>query len=62
MPTFRPDAVVYLDRAGWQPSVAALAELAGIDTSTYAGYLDALRAAPRRPSSRPARLATDHGH
>ncbi|HVK43587.1 MAG TPA: glucuronate isomerase [Micropruina sp.] len=61
LPTFRPDAVVYLDRADWQPSIDALAEASGIDVSTYAGYLDALRER-RRAFVAMGALATDHGH
>ncbi len=61
IPTFRPDAVVYLDRPAWRADVAALAEVAGEDTSTYQGYLAALR---RRRAAFVAAggLATDHGH
>ncbi len=61
LPTFRPDAVVYLDRADWQVSVDALAEASGVDVATYAGYLDALRER-RRAFVAMGALATDHGH
>lgn len=61
LPTFRPDAVVYLDRADWQPSIEALGETSGIDVSSYRGYLDALRER-RQAFVRMGALATDHGH
>ena len=44
--TFRPDDVVDMEWAGWAERVARLGEITGEDTGTYAGYLDALRAAP----------------
>ena len=43
MPTFRPDDVVDPDRAGFHAHVVELGELTGSDTSTWPGYLDALR-------------------
>lgn len=61
IPTFRPDALVHLDRPGWSDLARQLGELAGADTSTYAGYLEALR--QRRQAFLAAgALATDHGH
>ncbi len=61
VPTFRPDAVVHLDRPTWPADVAALAEVSGEDTGTYEGYLAALR--QRRAAFVAAGgLATDHGH
>jgi glucuronate isomerase len=61
IPTFRPDALVHLDRPGWNDLARKLGELAGADTSTYAGYLEALR--QRRQAFLAAgALATDHGH
>ena len=61
IPTFRPDAVVHPDRPGWRADVEALAKVSGGDTSTYPGYLDALR--QRRAAFVAAGgLATDHGH
>ena len=61
VPTFRPDDVVDPDRAGFLVNVAALGELTGADTSSWSGYLDALR---RRRESFVAAGATasDHGH
>src|SRR5690606_29639195 len=43
IPTFRPDALVHLAHAAWPEAVAQLSELTGVDTSSYLGYLDALR-------------------
>lgn len=61
VPTFRPDAVVYLDRPTWRTDIAELAEVSGIDTGSYAGYLAALR--QRRAAFVAAgALASDHGH
>lgn len=61
LPTFRPDAVVYLDRADWRDGIDALGQASGIDVSGYHGYLDALRER-RRAFVRMGALATDHGH
>lgn len=61
VPTFRPDAVVDADADGWAENVQRLGVVAGCDTSTYQGYLEALRA--RRAAFRAAgATATDHGH
>lgn len=61
IPTFRPDAVVYLDRPSWRADIEALAKVSGEDTSSYPGYLAALR--QRRAAFVAAGgLATDHGH
>ena len=60
IPTFRPDAVTDPDRDDWLSSVAALGELTGADTDTYAGYLDAL-ARRREEFKRAGATATDHG-
>jgi glucuronate isomerase len=61
LPTFRPDALAYLDRWTWRADVAELTKLSGIDTSTYEGFLDALRARRAAFVEAGAR-ATDHGH
>jgi glucuronate isomerase len=61
VPTFRPDDVVDPDRADFLANVAALGDLTGVDTSTWSGYLDALRS--RRTSFVAAgATASDHGH
>ena len=61
LPTFRPDAVVYLDRPSWRDDVAELAQVSGVDTATYDGFLDALRTRRAAFVAAGAR-ATDHGH
>jgi glucuronate isomerase len=61
VPTFRPDAVVYLDRADWQSGIDALAEASGIDVASYDGYLAALRER-RLAFVEMGALASDHGH
>jgi len=61
VPTFRPDDVVDPDRVDFRTNVAALGELTGADTSTWRGYLDALR--DRRACFAAAgATASDHGH
>jgi glucuronate isomerase len=60
-PTFRPDAVVYLDRPNWRADIQELAKVAGIDTTTYDGFLEALRSRRAAFVAAGAR-ATDHGH
>ena len=61
IPTFRPDAVVHLDRPQWQHEVKALGQVADVDTSTYDGYLTALRSR-RQAFIEAGGVATDHGH
>jgi glucuronate isomerase len=61
LPTFRPDAVAYLDRPTWRDDIAELAEVSGRDTTTYDGFLDALRSRRAAFVEAGAR-ATDHGH
>jgi len=61
LPTFRPDALVYLDRPAWRADVAELARVSGIDTASYSGYLDALRQR-RAVFVEAGARATDHGH
>jgi glucuronate isomerase len=61
LPTFRPDALAYLDRPSWREDVAELATVSGIDTSSYDGFLEALRARRAAFIEAGAR-ATDHGH
>jgi glucuronate isomerase len=59
--TFRPDDVVDPEWDGWNARVDRLGELAGEDTTTYAGYLAAVAA--RREVFRVAGArSTDHGH
>ncbi|MEV4140581.1 glucuronate isomerase [Dactylosporangium sp. NPDC049742] len=61
IPTFRPDALVHLDRPAWSADVAALAKRADVPTDDYDGYLAALRAR-RQAFIAVGALATDHGH
>jgi len=59
--TFRPDNVVDLEREDWAEAVARMGELAGTDTGTYRGYLDALRAR-RQAFIEAGTTSSDHGH
>ncbi|TDD60727.1 glucuronate isomerase [Kribbella antibiotica] len=61
IPTFRPDAVVHLDRPGWSQLAEQLGQLADVDTSTYGGYLAAIRQR-RQVFVQAGARATDHGH
>lgn len=61
VPTFRPDAVVDPDKPGFAENVARLGEVAGADTSSYGGYLDALRHR-REAFIAMGATASDHGH
>jgi glucuronate isomerase len=59
--TFRPDDVVDPEWPGWVARLDRLAELTGEDTTTYAGYLQAVRS--RRAAFRTAGArSSDHGH
>jgi glucuronate isomerase len=59
--TFRPDNVVDLERDGWAEAVARMGELAGEDTTTYPGYLAALRSR-REAFIAAGATSSDHGH
>lgn len=61
VPTFRPDSVVDPEFAGFRENIARLGQLTGEDTSTWAGYLNALRKSRERFRALGA-TATDHGH
>jgi glucuronate isomerase len=61
LPTFRPDACVDPDFAGFSENVTRLGTLYGEDTATWPGYLNALRAA-RNFFKEQGATATDHGH
>jgi glucuronate isomerase len=61
VPTFRPDDVVDPEGHDFHRNLAALAGLTGRDTTSWRGYLDALRS--RRASFISAgATASDHGH
>ena len=60
LPTFRPDAVVAIDAAGWRTHLDRLVEVSGVGVGTYAGFLAALE--QRREHFRESgATATDHG-
>jgi glucuronate isomerase len=61
IPTFRPDPVVDPEFEGFIGNLARLAEKTGEDTTTWEGYLNALRATRLRFRELGCR-ATDHGH
>lgn len=61
LPTFRPDPVVDPEFEGFTGNVAKLGEQAREDTSTWVGYLNALRATRLRFRELGC-TATDHGH
>jgi glucuronate isomerase len=61
LPTFRADPVVDPDFSGFKENVAKLGEQTREDTSTWPGYLKALRAARQRFRELGC-TATDHGH
>ncbi len=61
LPTFRPDPVVDPEFAGFAENIAKLGEKTGEDTSTWTGYLNALRATRLRFRELGC-TATDHGH
>jgi glucuronate isomerase len=61
IPTFRPDPVVDPAFAGFRANIARLGEIAGEDTTTFHGYLQALRKIRVRFQQLGA-TATDHGH
>ncbi len=42
VPTFRPDAVVNVDRAGWLENIGILATVSGIEVRDYRSYIAAL--------------------
>lgn len=61
LPTFRPDACVDPEFPGFQQNVVKLGARYKEDTSTWHGYLAALRAA-RAFFKQQGATATDHGH
>jgi glucuronate isomerase len=58
---FRPDPVVDPDYEGFAGNVAHLGRIAGVDTQTWAGYLEAL-AKRRQFFASLGATSTDHGH
>jgi glucuronate isomerase len=61
VPAFRPDPVVDPEFAGFSQSILKLGEQTGEDTSTWKGYLNALRKARLRFKELGC-TSTDHGH
>lgn len=61
VPTFRPDALLHVDRDGWADDVRLLAERADVAVDGYPGYLRALETRRQAFVAAGAR-ATDHGH
>jgi glucuronate isomerase len=61
LPTFRPDAVIDAEYAGFAENLKKLGEVAGEDVSNWKGYLRALRAR-RAFFIANGCTATDHGH
>lgn len=59
--TFRPDNLVDLSWPGWSDRIADLAALTGQDTTTFAGYLTALRIR-REAFIAAGATCTDHGN
>ena len=61
IPTFRPDSVVDPEFDGFMENLDTLGAMSGEDTSTWSGYLNALRKQRERFKALGA-TATDHGH
>jgi glucuronate isomerase len=61
VPAFRPDPVVDPEFAGFTQSILKMGEQTGEDTSTWTGYLNALRKARLRFRALGC-TSTDHGH
>jgi glucuronate isomerase len=61
IPTFRPDSVVDPEFDGFSRNITRLGEQTGDDTSTLAGYLNALRTTRARFRELGC-TTTDHGH
>ncbi len=61
LPTFRPDSVVDPEFIGFAANIEKLGDQTGEDTSTWTGYLAALKQARERFRTLGC-TATDHGH
>jgi glucuronate isomerase len=61
VPAFRPDPVVDPEYAGFSQSIIKLGDQTGEDTSSWKGYLNALRKARQRFKELGC-TSTDHGH
>lgn len=60
-PCFRPDKYLEPGRVDWPELVAALGKVAGVDTSTYDGYVEAMRRR-RLYFKEHGAVASDHSH
>ncbi len=58
-PTFRPDAVVNLDAAGWRSNIDDLSKVSGVDVVDYRSFIQALEQR-RAFFKQMGALATDH--
>ena len=61
VPTFRPDAVVHLDRPGWRAALRALEARVGYELSSYRLLVQALEER-RRAFRLVGARSSDHGH
>lgn len=61
VPTFRPDAVLHVDRPTWRDDVALLGRRAGVEIGSYRDFVRALELRRWAFVDAGAR-ATDHGH
>jgi glucuronate isomerase len=61
VPTFRPDDIVDPDQPGFRQNLATLADMTNEDTTTWPGYLSAIRCRRARFMEAGA-TSTDHGH
>jgi glucuronate isomerase len=61
VPTFRPDKYIEPARADWRTLVGRLAEVSGVDTGDYSGYVLALEAR-RRYFVEHGATSADHSH
>lgn len=61
VPTFRPDALLQLERGGWRADLDLLSDASGVEVTSYARFLEALRIQRAAFKAAGAR-ATDHGH
>ncbi len=61
LPTFRPDRHLEASEPGWPAAVAELSQVSGIDTSTYAGWVEAMENR-RRYFQQHGATAADHAH
>jgi glucuronate isomerase len=59
LPTFRPDAVINMEREDWRENIRLLAEVTGIDIGPYTNYIRALEQ-QREAFKAMGATATDH--